>query len=772
MVQLIPKEFPSAEKLRLEFGQKSQIYSETIHKLRSLWEKVKNKESVGLKFGHWKNSFKLYEPEPELFIIHTYLASLVKLIIYSKLESQVEIDKERIREVLDGNYFISYGISNFVEDDFFTWVLHDEIIDASLELFLKMAKKLSTYDLSQIDEDFFKEIYEDIILRDERHKAGEYYTPEWLSQLILLEVLKLWNEKHLKIPKILDPACGSGTFLCNAIHLLLEKTKFHLTSDKLLEVILNNVVGVDINPVATLLAKANYVIALGDLVKRGTPITLPIHTGDALKSLKNMLVEFDILIGNPPWLVMRSVKNREYQDFLKNEILYYKLLRKDDIYLFTQIEMATLFFCKCADLYLKPNGIIGFVMPKSVLAGTIQHINFRRFETPQLNLVKILDLENVSPLFNMPSCVLIAIKSENTKYPVLTDMYVGELLKRNAKLNEVKNLFSVKRYDYSPPEFPTKPSYYFEKFKVGASIFPRTLYFVDISTQIDNTFLAVKTSEEIFRLVKYPYKVELKGKVESKFVYATVLAWEIIPFGYVKMRPVILPIQPNSNSFKLYDIDALEGFLGITEWFKKAQKIWEEKRTEKSKKRFPRLIDRLNYNELLTSQNPSKRYIVLYNATGTNVVSCVVDRLSLPNFEISNGEIKPRNFVVDVKTWFYETSEKMEAYYLCAILNSEIINILIKPLQPRGLFGARAIHRRPLFFQIPKFDKNEKLHIELAKIGELCDRKIKQNKLIKKNNMRSYLRNYLEKEMVRINKLVSILLGLEVPNDDLKCQQI
>ncbi len=772
MVQLIPKEFPSAEKLRLEFGQKSQIYSETIHKLRSLWEKVKNKESVGLKFGHWKNSFKLYEPEPELFIIHTYLASLVKLIIYSKLESQVEIDKERIREVLDGNYFISYGISNFVEDDFFTWVLHDEIIDASLELFLKMAKKLSTYDLSQIDEDFFKEIYEDIILRDERHKAGEYYTPEWLSQLILLEVLKLWNEKHLKIPKILDPACGSGTFLCNAIHLLLEKTKFHLTSDKLLEVILNNVVGVDINPVATLLAKANYVIALGDLVKRGTPITLPIHTGDALKSLKNMLGEFDILIGNPPWLVMRSVKNREYQDFLKNEILYYKLLRKDDIYLFTQIEMATLFFCKCADLYLKPNGIIGFVMPKSVLAGTIQHINFRRFETPQLNLVKILDLENVSPLFNMPSCVLIAIKSENTKYPVLTDMYVGELLKRNAKLNEVKNLFSVKRYDYSPPEFPTKPSYYFEKFKVGASIFPRTLYFVDISTQIDNTFLAVKTSEEIFRLVKYPYKVELKGKVESKFVYATVLAWEIIPFGYVKMRPVILPIQPNSNSFKLYDIDALEGFLGITEWFKKAQKIWEEKRTEKSKKRFPRLIDRLNYNELLTSQNPSKRYIVLYNATGTNVVSCVVDRLSLPNFEISNGEIKPRNFVVDVKTWFYETSEKMEAYYLCAILNSEIINILIKPLQPRGLFGARAIHRRPLFFQIPKFDKNEKLHIELAKIGELCDRKIKQNKLIKKNNMRSYLRNYLEKEMVRINKLVSILLGLEVPNDDLKCQQI
>jgi len=763
MVQQTRKTLNS-ETLRLEFGTKSQIYSRAIHELESYWRKVKNDESIRLKFESWKNYFKMYEPEPELLIIHTYLATLVKLVIYFKLESSSTISEEKIIEVINGKYFLSYGLSNFVEDDFFAWVLHPEIVDDSLKLLREIAEKLSRFDFSQIDEDVFKEIYEELIARGERHKAGEYYTPEWLTQLVLSEVLKLWYEKHQGIPRILDPACGSGTFLCNAIRFLKEKlSNERLESDKALNIILNNVFGIDINPLAVLLAKANYLLALGDLIKKGISITLPIYTGDALKFPKNKLGDFDILIGNPPWIVMRSIKNREYQDLLKSEIIRYKLLRKNDIHLFTQMEMATLFFYKCADLYLKTGGIIGFVMPRSVLAGTIQHINFRRFEAPRLKLMKILDLEGVSPLFYMPSCVLIALKGESTKYPVLAEKYVGELPRVNARLNEVKNLLSVKQYRYSPPEFPTKPSYYFNKFRVGASIFPRTLYFIDILSQIDNAFLVVETSEDIFRIVKDPYKVKLKGEVEPEFIYGTLLAWEIVPFGYVKMRPVILPIEPRLDRYKLYDVDDLEKFTGVRKWLKEAQNIWEERRTEKSKKRFPRLIDRLNYNGLLTSQNPSKRYVVLYNATGTNVVSCVVDKLSLPSFKISKSEIRPRGFVADVKTWFYETNDKMEAYYLSAILNSEIINTLIKPLQPRGLFGARAIHRRPLLLQIPKFNRYRKLHVELAKIGESCYEKIKGIELIKTNNPRNYVRAYLKKEIIKINELTLKLLGLEAP---------
>jgi hypothetical protein len=463
-------------------------------------------------------------------------------------------------------------------------------------------------------------------------------------------------------------------------------------------------------------------------------------------------------VGNPPWIVLRSIKNRGYQDYLKREILRYKLVDKN-VHLFTQMDVAALFFCKCSDMYLRDNGIIGFVMPRSVISGTIQHVNFRGFEIPRLKLVKIIDLEDVLPLFNMPSCVLIAIKGEQTQYPILAEIYRGQLPNRNGKLSEVQQSISKENHMYSPPKFPSKPSYYFDKFRTGAAIFPRTLYFIDIISRDNNKFI-VQTSDEIFHIVKTPWEVKLDGRIEPDFIYATLLAWEIIPFGYARLRPIILPIEPSFDGYKLLTYDELQkaGFVGTSDWFKRAHMVWEERRTEKSEKRFPRLIDRLNYSGLITSQNPNKRFIALYNATGTNVVSCVVDRLSLSNFKLGEYEITPKGFVTDVKSWSYETSNETEAYYLSTFLNSEVINKLIKPLQPRGLFGARAIHRRPLLFQIPRFDKNEEKHVELAKIGKKLHETTRQMIFKKNTNLRRYVRSYLEKENARINVLVQSML--------------
>ncbi|MFQ6071495.1 MAG: Eco57I restriction-modification methylase domain-containing protein, partial [Methanosarcinales archaeon] len=471
--------------------------------------------------------------------------------------------------------------------------------------------------------------------------------------------------------------------------------------------------------------------------------------------------KYDMIIGNPPWVVMRSIKNREYQNFLKKEILNYHLLEKKDVHLFTQMELATLFFCKCADLYLKRDGIVAFVMPMSVLAGTIHHINFRRFIRPTIKLVKIIDLEGVNPLFNMPSCVLIGLKGGTTKYPLFSERYIGELPNRNVKFSEAKARLSTEVCKYIPPDFSAKPSYYYNKFKVGASIFPRSLYFVDIISRT-NSQLAVKTSYEIYRIVKDPWKIVLEGTIEDDFLYATLLAWEIIPFGYIKLHPAILPIREHFNGYRLLNSNELQrsGFTCTEEWLKKAQEIWRKRRTKKSEKRFPSLLDRLNYNNLLTLQEPSKRYVVLYNATGTNLVSCVIDKPSLPYFMANGKEVKPKGFIVDVKTWFFETESEKEAYYLSAIFNSEIISEIIKPLQPRGLFGARAIHRRPLLFAIPEFDGNDDRHLNLADIGKECHKKVKAMKFASKNNTRAEARRKLKSEIIEINQTVSKVLNI------------
>ncbi|MFQ6087794.1 MAG: Eco57I restriction-modification methylase domain-containing protein, partial [Candidatus Methanofastidiosia archaeon] len=471
--------------------------------------------------------------------------------------------------------------------------------------------------------------------------------------------------------------------------------------------------------------------------------------------------KYDMIIGNPPWVVMRSMKNKEYQNFLKKEVLNYHLLENKDVHLFTQMELATLFFCKCANLYLKKNGIVAFVMPRSVLAGTLHHINFRKFRKPSIKLVKIIDLEGVNPLFNMPSCVLIGLRDGTTKYPVLSERYTGELPNRNVKFSEAMARLATEVCKYIPPDFSAKPSYYYDKFKVGASIFPRSLYFVDIISH-KNSQVAVKTSYEIYRIAKEPWKIVLEGRIEDDFLYATLLAWEIIPFSYIKLHPVILSIKKHFNGYRLLNSNELQraGFTGAEEWLKKAQEIWYKRRTKKSEKRFPSLLDRLNYNNLLTIQEPSKRYVVLYNATGTNLVSCVIDKSSLPYFMANRKEVKPKDFVVDVKTWFFETESEMEAYYLSAVFNSEIISKIIKPLQPKGLFGARAIHRRPLLFAIPKFDSDDDMHLKLVDIGRKCHEKVKAMKFAQKNNIRAEVRKKLKSEIMEINQIVSKILNI------------
>jgi hypothetical protein len=129
--------------------------------------------------------------------------------------------------------------------------------------------------------------------------------------------------------------------------------------------------------------------------------------------------QFDLVVGNPPWLSLRYIRNPQYRRQLRALVLQdYQLLSRQDTHLFTQMELATLFFARCADMYLKDDGQIAFVMPRAVLTAD-QHRHFTAFSFKQggslvLQLERVLDLEGVSPLFNGPACVLVARKGQPT----------------------------------------------------------------------------------------------------------------------------------------------------------------------------------------------------------------------------------------------------------------------------------------------------------------------------------------------------------------------
>jgi len=84
--------------------------------------------------------------------------------------------------------------------------------------------------------------------------------------------------------RLLDPACGSGTFLVIAIKKIKQYAKEKKIEPRIvLEKILSNVVGFDLNPLAVISARTNYLLALGDLLEHmKEPITIPVYLCDSI----------------------------------------------------------------------------------------------------------------------------------------------------------------------------------------------------------------------------------------------------------------------------------------------------------------------------------------------------------------------------------------------------------------------------------------------------------------------------------------------------------
>ena len=76
----------------------------------------------------------------------------------------------------------------------------------------RIAGQASRFRLEDIEHDVLKELYESLIDPAQRHQLGEYYTPDWLADLMVREVVTdPLNQR------VLDPSCGSGTFLFHAV---------------------------------------------------------------------------------------------------------------------------------------------------------------------------------------------------------------------------------------------------------------------------------------------------------------------------------------------------------------------------------------------------------------------------------------------------------------------------------------------------------------------------------------------------------------------------
>jgi hypothetical protein len=269
---------PDVESIRRELGRESIHYRRAMNEIEALWKQLETNPEAVLKRDLWNRLLRVaYGADigaPLLFLQHTYLTVVAKSIATAALTDNLPPNSEAL---LSGQAFRDLGIVGAIESDFFDWIL----LEANgRDLVMEIARHANRFRLKDIDTDVLRGLYENLIDPAQRHDLGEYYTPDWLAERVCEETITVPLEQ-----RVIDAACGSGTFLFHAVRrLLLAAHQAKKSPADAVALACERIAGVDVHPVV-IFARATYLLALMPTLKQGRPSSLgvPVYLGDSLQ---------------------------------------------------------------------------------------------------------------------------------------------------------------------------------------------------------------------------------------------------------------------------------------------------------------------------------------------------------------------------------------------------------------------------------------------------------------------------------------------------------
>ncbi len=282
---------PSRPTIEERFGPNSPSYQRDIVVLQALYDRHAASNTVKVKRQLWQNLLTAALGEiasstsemDDLFVRHTYLSAVIGIVVQASFGSDIyRLAETDPADLLHGRDFRSKtGLQGVVESDFFAWP--GEV--GGLPMLKTLARRVAKFDWSQAPNDIAAILYETVIPPDERRQLGEYYTPDWLARAMVREVVTDPQNQY-----VLDPACGSGTFIAEAVtHFINAANATSLDPEDVLERLRFSVSGIDVHPVAVHLARAAWVLAAQPAIEAAIEagfaanVTVPVYLGDALQ---------------------------------------------------------------------------------------------------------------------------------------------------------------------------------------------------------------------------------------------------------------------------------------------------------------------------------------------------------------------------------------------------------------------------------------------------------------------------------------------------------
>lgn len=304
------------------------------------------------------------------------------------------------------------------------------------------------YSFNDLPIELISNIYEEFLGAEK----GVVYTPPYLVNFVLDEAMPMNEPKNNY--KVLDPACGSGVFLVAAYRRIIHwwriqnewKRPSLWTLKKLLR---ENIYGVDKNGEAVRLAIFSLSLALcdelspkviweelkfDDLQKEGNLFDKDFFE---LVHQKKLKAEFDLVIGNPPFI---ESFNTPYADQIEME-------RRNIRAAVPGNQLALLFLDQAITL-CKKGSLLALILPAGPFLYNKNSFDFRAYFLKEYHVKQILDFTALSSvLFGKSNVAVAAIfaKKEVPKGRQLLHVTV-----RRTKPAKEKLFFELDHYDFHP----------------------------------------------------------------------------------------------------------------------------------------------------------------------------------------------------------------------------------------------------------------------------------------------------------------------------------
>ncbi|MBN2208795.1 MAG: N-6 DNA methylase [Candidatus Coatesbacteria bacterium] len=698
------------------------------------------------------------KPDEVLFAVQTYFALVAKHVAASAVLKRMKPDEpgerpfspELCTSVETGDLFRRAGVRNFPEDDCYGWhlsVLGKELLESLREITECAAVLMSETAPQSEGHELFGELYASLIPRQLRHSQGEYYTPEWLVDFVLDSV---GYDGDASV-RLIDPSCGSGAFLMRALSRTMATTSGpDLQSDTASvppkQLGLPNIAGLDVNPLAVLAAKANFIITLCSMLPLHEGVDIPVHRFDLItgqsedneaRGSSNSSSDpkpggFDLVVGNPPWVLWDNL-SPEYREATKplwRDYGLFSLSGSKGRMGGGKKDLSMLFAYRSIDRLIKDGGKLAFLITQSVFKTRGAGEGFRRFffDGPSgrvfIEVKAVHDLTSLNPFpgTSNRTAVLICQRSDSpTHYPVPYTVWrrrrdgQAELFGERTSpidLAERTELVASPVDEASPASsWLTLPQGLMAPMRkmIGPSIYKAWegvncaglsgCFIVRVIEALESGDLLIENVHDIGKI-----KVKkVSAVVEPDLVYPQLLGRDLKKWHARPSAHVILAQDPMTRC-------------GIAE--------------ETMREKFPKTLEYLGQFEAQLRQraafrkyfNPKnhpfwsmfnvgtytlERWRVGWRIMGSQLLAAV-----LP-FE-GQKPVLPQNTHA-----FVSCRSEDEAHYLCAMLNSSLVNFLVRSYSVTGGKSFAPPHIME-YVKLPEFDRTGESHIELARLSQHC----------------------------------------------------